>query len=77
MNKDILTVDKAKESVLKEITEKQKEGKSLSEILEESRGFTITNTYYNNNFVILNRNNENNPRTRAPYPRMGKRKRNL
>ena len=77
MNKDILTVDKAKESVLKEITEKQKVGKSLSEILEESRGFTITNTYYNNNFVNLNRNNENNPRTRAPYPRMGKRKRNL
>ena len=77
MNKDILTVDKAKESVLKEITEKQKVGKSLSEILEESRGFTITNTYYNNNFVNLNRNNENNPRTCDPYSRMGKRKRNL
>ena len=76
MNKDILTVDKAKESVLKEITEKQKAGKSISEILEESRGFTITNTYYNN-FVNLNKNNENNPRTRATYPRVGKRKRNL
>ena len=71
-----LMVEKIKESVLKDITEKQKAGKSISEILEESRGFTITNTYYNN-FVNLNRNNENNPRTRAPYPRMGKRKRNL
>ena len=76
MNKDILTVDKAKESVLKDITEKQKAGKSILEILEESRGFTITNTYYNN-FVNLNRNNENNPRTCVPYPRMGKRKKNL
>lgn len=71
-----LMVEKIKESVLKEITEKQKAGKSISEILEESRDFTITNTYYNN-FVNLNRNNENNSRTRAPYPRMGKRKRNL
>ena len=53
-------VEKIKESVLKDITEKQKIGKSISEILEESRGFTITNTYYNNNFVNLNRNNENN-----------------
>lgn len=70
-------VEKIKESVLKDITEKQKIGKSISEILEESRGFTITNTYYNNNFVNLNRNNENNQRTRAPYSRMGKRKRNL
>ena len=77
MNKDTLMVEKIKESVLKDITEKQKEGKSISEILEESRGFTITNTYYNNNFVNLNKNNENNPRTRATYPRMGKRKRNL
>ena len=77
MNKDILTVDKAKESVLKEITEKQKAGKSISEILEESRGFTITNTYCYNNFVNLNRNNENNPRTCSTYPRVGKRKRNL
>ena len=72
-----LMVEKIKESVLKDITEKQKAGKSISEILEESRGFTITNTYYNNNFVNLNKNNENNSRTRAPYPRMGKRKRNL
>ncbi|MBI1667460.1 hypothetical protein [Capnocytophaga periodontitidis] len=72
-----LMVEKIKESVLKDITEKQKEGKSISEILEESRGFTITNTYYYNNFVNLNRNNENNPRTRAPYPRVGKRKKNL
>lgn len=71
-----LMVEKIKESVLKEITEKQKAGKSISEILEESRDFTITNTYYNN-FVNLNRNNENNQRTRAPYSRMGKRKRNL
>lgn len=77
MNKDTLMVEKIKESVLKDITEKQKAGKSILEILEESRGFTITNTYYNNNFVNLNKNNENNPRTRAPYPRMGKRKRNL
>lgn len=52
-------VEKIKESVLKDITEKQKAGKSISEILEESRDFTITNTYYNN-FVNLNRNNENN-----------------
>ena len=77
MNKDTLMVEKIKESVLKDITEKQKEGKSISEILEESRGFTITNTYYYNNFVNLNRNNENNRRTRAPYPRVGKRKKNL
>ena len=76
MNKDTLMVEKIKESVLKEITEKQKAGKSISEILEESRDFTITNTYYNN-FVNLNRNNENNPRTRAPYSSVGKRKRNL
>ena len=54
-----LMVEKIKESVLKDITEKQKAGKSISEILEESRDFTITNTYYNN-FVNLNRNNENN-----------------
>ena len=71
-----LMVEKIKESVLKEITEKQKAGKSISEILEESRDFTITNTYYNN-FVNLNRNNENNPRTRAPYSSVGKRKKNL
>jgi hypothetical protein len=42
-----LMVEKIKESVLKDITEKQKAGKSILEILEESRGFTITNTYYN------------------------------
>lgn len=77
MNKDILMVDKIREDTLKYIAEKQKEGKSITEILEESRGFTITNTYYNNNFVNLNKNNENNPRTRATYPRVGKRKRNL
>lgn len=71
-----LMVEKIKESVLKDITEKQKAGKSISEILEESRDFTITNTYYNN-FVNLNRNNENNPRTRPSYPRVGKRKKNL
>jgi hypothetical protein len=71
-----LMVEKIKESVLKDITEKQKIGKSISEILEESRDFTITNTYYNN-FVNLNRNNENNPRTRAPYSSVGKRKKNL
>ena len=57
-------------------SEKQKAGKSILEILEESRGFTITNTYYNN-FVNLNKNNENNPRTRAPYSSVGKRKRHL
>ena len=80
MNKDTLMVEKIKESVLKDITEKQKAGKSILEILEESRGFTITNTYYNNNFINLNKNNENNennPRTRPSYPRVGKRKRNL
>ena len=77
MNKDILMVDKIREDTLKYIAEKQKEGKSITEILEESRGFTITNTYYNNNFVNLNKNNENNPRTRATYQRVGKRKRNL
>ena len=71
-----LMVEKIKESVLKDITEKQKIGKSISEILEESRGFTITNTYYNN-FINLNKTNENNPRTRAPYSSVGKRKRNL
>lgn len=71
-----LMVEKIKESVLKDITEKQKAGKSILEILEESRGFTITNIYYNN-FVNLNKNNENNPRTRAPYSSVGKRKRNL
>ena len=31
-----LIIDKVKESVLKEITEKQKAGKSLSEILKEN-----------------------------------------
>lgn len=72
--KNTLMVEKIKESVLKDITEKQKIGKSISEILEESRGFTITNTYYNNNFVNLNRNDENNPRTRAPHSSVGKRK---
>ena len=61
----------------KQSPQEQEAGKSISEILEESRGFTITNTYYNNNFVILNRNNENNPRTRAPYSSVGKRKKNL
>lgn len=54
-----LIVDKVKEYVLKEITEKQKAGKSLSEILEESRGFTITNTYYNN-LVNSNKNTNKN-----------------
>jgi hypothetical protein len=71
-----LMVEKIKESVLKDITEKQKAGKSISEILEESRDFTITNTYYNN-FVNLNRNNENNPRTRPTHSSVGKRKKNL
>ena len=71
-----LMIEKIKESVLKDITEKQKAGKSILEILEESRGFTITNTYYNN-FVNLNKNNENNPRTRAPYSSVDKRKRHL
>ena len=71
-----LMVDKIKETTLKYIAEKQKTGKSISEILEESRGFTITNTYYNN-FINLNKTNENNSRTRAPYSSVGKRKRNL
>ena len=74
--KDTKMIDKITNSVLKEIAEKQKEGKSLSEILEESRGFTITNTYYNY-LVNSNKTNENNPRTRAPYSSVGKRKRNL
>ena len=43
------TIEEIKESVQKEIAEKQKEGKTLMEILEESRSFTITNpySYYN------------------------------
>lgn len=56
-----LIIDKVKESVLKEITEKQKAGKSLSEILEESRGFTVTNTYYNN---LVNSNKNENKNTK-------------
>lgn len=56
-----LIIDKVKESVLKEITEKQKSGKSLSEILEESRGFTVTNTYYNN---LVNSNKNENKNTK-------------
>jgi len=56
-----LIKDKVKESVLKEITEKQKAGKSLSEILEESRGFTVTNTYYNN---LVNSNKNENKNTK-------------
>ena len=39
------TIEEIKESVQKEIAEKQKEGKTLMEILEESRSLTITNTY--------------------------------
>lgn len=66
--KNTLIVDKVKESVLKEITEKQKAGKSLSEILEESRGFTITNTYYN----LVNSNKNENKNTKR-----SKRKGNL
>lgn len=48
MNRDTLIIEKIKESIQKEVAEKQKEGKSLSEILEESRGITmtITNPYY-------------------------------
>jgi len=56
-----LIIDKVKESVLKEITEKQKAGKSLSEILKESRGFTVTNTYYNN---LVNSNKNENKNTK-------------
>lgn len=39
------TIEEIKESVQKEIAEKQKEGKTLMEILEESRSLTITNPY--------------------------------
>nr|DAS17117.1 MAG TPA: hypothetical protein [Caudoviricetes sp.] len=56
-----LIIDKVKESVLKEITEKQKAGKSLSEILKESRGFIVTNTYYNN---LVNSNKNENKNTK-------------
>ena len=45
MSKNTLMVEKIKESVQKEIAEKQKEGKTLMEILEESRSLTITNLY--------------------------------
>lgn len=68
--KNTLIVDKVKESVLKEITEKQKAGKSLSEILEESRGFTITNTYYNylvnSNKITKKMNTHNYPTWLVP-----------
>lgn len=58
------TIEKIKESVQKEIAEKQKEGKTLMEILEESRSLTITNPYsYCNNLA----NSQNIHKTKKKY----------
>ena len=56
MNKDTLMVEKIKESVQKEIAEKQKEGKTLMEILEESRSLTIINPYLYYNSLANSQN---------------------
>lgn len=56
MSKNTLMVEKIKESVQKEIAEKQKEGKTLMEILEESRSFTITNPYLYYNSLANSQN---------------------
>ena len=56
MSKDTLMVEKIKESVQKEIAEKQKEGKTLMEILEESRSLTITNPYLYYNSLANSQN---------------------
>ena len=50
------TIEKIKESVQKEIAEKQKEGKTLMEILEESRSLTITNPYHYYNSLANSQN---------------------
>ena len=64
MSKDTSMVEKIKESVQKEIAEKQKEGKNLMEILEESRSLTITNPYrYYNSFE----NSQNIRKTKKRY----------
>ena len=64
MSKNTLMVEKIKESVQKEITEKQKEGKTLMEILEESRSFTITNPYSYYNSLA---NSQNIRKTKKRY----------
>ena len=64
MSKDTLMVEKIKESVQKEIAEKQKEGKTLMEILEESRSFTITNPYSYYNSLA---NSQNIRKTKKRY----------
>ena len=56
MSKDTLMVEKIKESVQKEIAEKQKEGKTLMEILEESRSFTIIKPYLYYNSLANSKN---------------------
>ena len=50
------TIEEIKESVQKEIAEKQKEGKTLMEILEESRSLTITNPYHYYNSLANSQN---------------------
>ncbi len=64
MSKDTLMVEKIKESVQKEIAEKQKEGKTLMEILEESRSLTITNPYHYYNSL---ENSQNIRKTKNRY----------
>lgn len=64
MSKDTLMVEKIKESVQKEIAEKQKEGKTLMEILEESRSLTITNPYHYYNSLA---NSQNIRKTKKRY----------
>ena len=58
------TIEKIKESVQKEIAEKQKEGKTLMEILEESRSLTITNPYLYYNSLA---NSQNILKTKKRY----------
>ena len=64
MSKDTLMVEKIKESVQKEIAKKQKEGKTLMEILEESRSLTITNPYHYYNSL---ENSQNIRKTKNRY----------
>ena len=64
MSKDTLMVEKIKESVQKEIAEKQKAGKTLMDILEESRSFTITNPYHYYNSL---ENSQNIRKTKKRY----------
>ena len=58
------TIEEIKESVQKEIAEKQKEGKTLMEILEESRSLTITNPYRYYNSLA---NSQNILKTKKRY----------